>query len=48
MGEWERVFLNPGRLGILLLLTLLSGALFLGIHFFIRNSFGEGDSVVYF
>ena len=30
MGEWKRVFLNPGRLGILLLLTLLSGALFLG------------------
>ncbi len=30
MGEWKRVFLNPGRLGILLLLTLLSTALFLG------------------
>ncbi len=30
MGEWKRVFLNPGRLGILLLLTVLSGALFLG------------------
>ena len=30
MGEWKRVFLNPGRLGILLLLTVLSAALFLG------------------
>ncbi|MBQ6551746.1 MAG: hypothetical protein IJL78_10095 [Lachnospiraceae bacterium] len=30
MGEWKRVFLNPGRLGILLLLTVLSGVLFLG------------------
>ena len=30
MAEWKRVFLNPGRLGILALLTVLSAALFMG------------------
>ena len=30
MAEWKRVFFNPGRLGILALLTVLSAALFMG------------------
>ena len=30
MGEWKRVFLNPGRIGLTLLLTLLLLALFAG------------------
>ena len=30
MAEWKRVFLNPGRLGILALLTILGCALFAG------------------
>lgn len=29
MGEWKRVFLNPGRLSLLLLLVLLCTGLFL-------------------
>ncbi len=30
MGEWKRVFLNRGRIGLLFLLTVLSAALFAG------------------
>ena len=30
MAEWKRVFWNPGRLGLLVLLTVLSAALFSG------------------